>query len=264
MQEHQILARSCETKMTIHFRSRIQSPIQHTDKLFPDGYRGCCCTGDVGSVPFESTLGECNALDGYFRYSLNNCNYACPPKGQTGCCCACSLGGMTSGVEECTCEDLGGVWVEGNCSNQNADVLCIATNSLNGVTTDVRKKSACCGITLQGGVTTAYCEEVCTPFECEDNTITGYRSNYFVNVNSCSSIQNLCSLSPPQVPLTSPPKDTLEDYVYGNCCLQGTLCRCLRDVTLKNCSDLNGSFYLLGEPEYDCSMCYKNCSKGRE
>lgn len=250
--------------MTIHFRSRIQSPIQHTDKLFPGGYQGCCCTGDAGSIAFQSTLGECNALDGYFRYSASNCNFACPPRGQTGCCCACSFAGMTSGVEKCACEDLGGNWVEGDCNDRDADEFCVTTDPFSGVQRDARLKTACCGVTLIGGVTSSYCEEVCTPFECEDNTVTGYSSNYFVGVNSCSEIQSFCSLTPLTAPSTQQPKYTLEDYVYGNCCLQGTRCRCIERITLKDCSDLNGSFYFLGEPEYDCLICYKNCTKGDE
>jgi len=247
--------------MTIHFRSRIQSPIQHTDKLFPSGYNGCCCTGGKPSTGFDSTLGECNALDGYFKYTTLPCSsFECPPKGKTGCCCACAFSGMTSGVEECTCQDLGGIWVEGDCSNQNQEFLCIRDDD----EIDVRKKSACCGVTFIGGITQAYCELVCTPYECEDNTIPGFSSNYFVGVHDCPTIQTFCSLPPQFAPLTAPPKDTLEDYIYGNCCIQGKSCRCIENITLKNCSMLNGSFYLLGEKEYDCNMCYRNCSKGSE
>ena len=236
----------------------------HTDKLFPSGYRGCCCTGDTGSVSFESPLGECNALDGYFKYipDFINCNaHQCITKGKTGCCCACSFGGMTSGVEECTCEDLGGVWVEGDCSNQSEDLLCKITDPVNALEFDYRKKTACCGVTLIGGVTQAYCELVCTPAECEDNTLPGFRSNYFYGVNTCSAAQIQCSLPSQFAAANYNGNATLEDYVYGNCCIQKAACQCLQDVTLSQCLNVNGSFYILGEVEYDCSMCYKNCSR---
>ena len=253
--------------MTIHFRSRIESPIKHIDKLFPNGINGCCCTAGYPYTAFDSTLGECNGLDGYFIYQPIPCSsYECPRKGVTGCCCACAFSGMTSGISECECQDLLGVWTAGDCSNQNPDVLCIrplsSYNDYQG--TDARKKNACCGVTLVGDTPQPYCETVCTPWECEDNTISGFSSNFFIGVYSCPGVQTFCSLPPQFAALTSPPKETLEDYVYGNCCLQGTKCICLENVTLKRCISLNGSFYLAEELEYDCKMCYKHCTQGEE
>lgn len=245
--------------MSIHFRSRIKSPINYTGYLFP-GLNGCCCVGssDDGSVPFKATLNECNALGGYFTVTEDdNCDKSpCLPKGSTGCCCSCSYGGMTEGIEKATCEDLDGIWKVGLCPQKKEEItFCTDPYGRN-----VKNKRACCGVTFEGGETYSYCENVCLARECVDNTIEGYSPKFYVNGEQCP--QN-CSgiLDKKQIKYGDQDTGKLETDVYGNCCIQSTPCICLENLSFDVCNRLNGSFYVLGEPNYSCEDCTKNCSQ---
>ena len=245
--------------MSIHFRSRIQSPINYSGFLFP-GINGCCCTGssEDGVVPFKSTLNECNALGGYFSVTEESTciNSPCLPKGATGCCCACSYNGMTEGIELGTCEDLDGIWQQGPCPPvEDENQFCT-----NAYGRNVKNKRACCGVTYQNGETYAYCEDVCLARECADNVVGNYVAKFYVNGEPCPQD---CSAILGNNDLTFGDGDTGKPQtdVYGNCCIQSNPCRCVESVTLDICNKLRGSFYVLGESDYPCSECLKNCSQ---
>lgn len=246
--------------MTIHFRSRIQSPVNYSSFLFP-GLSGCCCVGssNQGSFPFTSTLGECNALGGYFTVASTCESVSCLPQGILGCCCACSYGGMTANVERTVCEDLDGTWQEGPCPLIAQQTAFCTSNGR-----DVRNKRACCGVTFSGGETFTYCEDVCLARECADNTVGNYIPKFYINGQQCTSIPPPdCSAIMGTEGLISGDSSTgrPEDDIYGNCCVQDNPCRCFESVTLSTCNRLNGSFYVLGETDYQCSECLANCTR---
>lgn len=241
--------------MTIHFRTRIQSPINYSEYLFP-GVSGCCCTlsSDEGGSFFASTFAACNALGGYFKVS-ETCEGDCLPKGQTGCCCACSYGGMTSGIEKTLCEDLGGNWMSGECPETSAEICISGTKNFS----DYKK---CCGYTLIAGITQTECFNVCTEEECSKLTV-GNLIPVFNPSTNCT-INPVC---PGTQGLQEPPNSTFltgdpEKDTYGNCCVQGIPCTCFTGINLYTCKQLNGSFYVLGEQDYPCSECINNCTEG--
>lgn len=246
--------------MTIHFRSRIQSPINYNNYLFP-GTVGCCCTGPAGIQTsfFESTFGACNALGGYFKLSESgSCEGQCFPQGTTGCCCACVYAGMTEGIEKGKCEDLEGNWIAGECPEDENDI-CVTTDN----SKDFSEFKKCCGYTLINGVTTPVCFSVCTEEECSKLTVGNLVSVYYPNSScltspNCQGTQSLQD-SPNNTLLTGNP----EKDIYGNCCIQGIPCKCFEGINLFTCKGLNGSFYVLGEIDYPCSECLKNCTEGK-
>lgn len=244
--------------MTIHFRSRIQSPIDYTSYLFP-GTNGCCCTGtsEELAISFQSTYGACNALGGYFTVS-SECGYSCLPKGATGCCCACSYAGLTEGIEKATCEDKDGIWQAGSCSELIADAFCIS-----GTGRDVRLNRKCCGYTLIGGITQSKCYSVCTEEECSKLTVGNYVPIFYPGTESCES--------DPECPvLQGNSQSTNSSFItgnslrdsYGNCCVQGIPCKCYESISFSACERLNGSFYVLGDKEFSCENCISNCTRG--
>lgn len=246
--------------MSIHFRSRIQSPINYNQQLFP-GVNGCCCTGswdDHNATQFQSTFGECNALGGWF--SLSNdpndlCYNTCFTSGRTGCCCACSYSGMTEGVEKLTCEDIGGNWSEGPCPADSASI-CISGFI------DYTSQKKCCGYTFVDGQTQSWCFDVCTEEECSKLTVGNLVPMYYPTTtceidSSCQGPQG-AQTPPNNAVLTGDPAKDL----YGNCCVQGSPCRCHEGISLYDCQKINGSFYVLGEVDYYCSECIRNCTVG--
>jgi hypothetical protein len=243
--------------MSIHFRSRIQSPVNYSAFLFP-GTNGCCCTGSSSdlSFAFTSTVGECNALGGYFSVAENCSTVNCLPRGTTGCCCACSYGGMTEGIERTVCEDLDGVWQEGACPEDPA-AFCIA-----GDGRDVRDKRRCCGFTLSNGETLPQCYDVCLARECVLLTVGDYTPTFYPTPGSCDTHPPCSGLSDNlQISFTPPDTGQPSNDVYGNCCVQDNPCRCYESVTFNVCERLNGTFYLMGEKDYPCSECLNNCSR---
>jgi len=231
--------------MSIHFRSRIQSPIDYSDQLFP-GTNGCCCTGS--NSPFPASYGECNAVDGYFQADLGDscASTLCLPTGKTGCCCACLYGGMTEGIEYSFCQDIDGAWQEGNCPT-NADEFCV-----NSAGRDVRLKRACCGYT-SGNV--PMCFNVCTEQDCYNLRSGNLASTFYPTGGNCEQINPSCS-SPQDSSLNN---NTVE--IYGNCCVQGSPCRCYKNVTIEACNFITGAFYLSNDPEFSCTDCINNCSE---
>jgi len=227
--------------MTIHFRTRIQSPIDYSTNLFP-GENGCCCTGPYPNASFPSSYGNCNALNGYFTQGSECSTITCLPTGATGCCCACAYGGATEGVEYSVCQDLDGVWELGTCpSSPN----CISNGR------NVIDKRACCG--YSGGK--PQCIDVCTEKDCFDLRFPPYSSTFFPTGGNCLDINPTCS---------SPSGDQLNDNridIIGNCCVQGMPCKCYKNVTSTACDFIDGSFYILGDPEFSCEDCLNNCSE---
>jgi hypothetical protein len=161
---------------------------------------------------------------------------------------------MTEGIERATCEDLDGIWMVGSCP-EDENQICI-----NGYGRNVKEKRACCGVTYQGGETYAYCEDVCLARECTDNTVGNYIPKFYVNGEQCPQD---CSaiLGNPQLNFGDGDTGKPQSDVYGNCCIQGTPCRCIQSITLDLCNKLNGSFYVLGETNYSCEDCTENCSQ---
>ena len=243
--------------MTIHFRSRIQSPVDYSAFLFP-GTNGCCCTGSSSDLAFAftSTPGECNALGGYFSLSENCSTVSCLPRGVTGSCCACSYGGMTEGIEKSVCEDLDGVWREGPCP-EDPETFCIA-----GDGRDVRDKRRCCGFTFTGGVTLPECTNVCLARECAERALGSYIPTFYPNQGTCEE-NPPCSGIQDSLQLNFGGSETGNQTtdVYGNCCVQDSPCRCYESVTFSVCEKLNGTFYIMGEQDYPCSECINNCSR---
>lgn len=196
--------------MTIHHRSRIKSPINYADYVTLFGYLGCCCRLEsLGLTADETTFAECNADGGYYFFPPQGtpCSLlSCPVGGITGCCCACSYMttaqkalldadiygatfGMREGIGQCQCEDIGGKWTQGPCGLTRPKDFCRKPNGV-----DVRLPKACCGATLelqtnaagtQQLVPVAYCEDVCTPKDCSDNTIQGYLATYYNTGRRC-------------------------------------------------------------------------------
>lgn len=243
--------------MTIHFRSRIKTPINYSQELFM-GKIGCCCTGSAPTDPFESTYQECNKLGGYFTVSSSETGCVpCPEKGTTGCCCSCAYNGLTSGIERCACEDLGGNWQPGSCIGVNPDHLCVSDEI------DARVLKKCCGYTLSSGNVLSICVDVCTEEECSKLGIQNYIPIFFPNSSctqnsTCPIIQgNFQYLANSSIITGNSENDT-----YGNCCIQGNPCRCFTSISMSNCRQLNGSFYQLGDIEFSCEDCIANCTKG--
>lgn len=233
--------------MTIHFRTRIQSPIDYSVNLFP-GTNGCCCTGSSEDVAFESSYGNCNALGGYFTEASNCSQVQCLPTGTTGCCCACLYNGATEGIEYSVCQDLDGVWQAGPCPTS-------PNCTFNG--RDVRLKRACCGFTYDSnGSVITECFDVCTEKDCYNLRISPYSSTFYPTGGNCSS---------PSIPNCSAPQGSAMNddrtEIFGNCCVQGMPCKCYKNITPTACSLVNGSFYVLGDPEFSCDDCLSNCSE---
>jgi hypothetical protein len=232
--------------MTIHFRTRIQSPIDYSANLFP-GENGCCCTGSSENSAFVSSYGNCNALGGYFTQQENCSEITCLPTGRTGCCCACAYEGATEGVEYSVCQDLDGVWEEGPCSESP---ICIKNGR------DVTEKRACCGFTYDASNNIiSQCFDVCIEKDCFDLRIQPYSSTFYPTGGDCTILGNLCS-SPQLVGMNN----NREDFL-GNCCVQGRPCKCYKNITFDACNFINGSFYYLGDPEPSCEDCLNNCSE---
>lgn len=230
--------------MTIHFRSRIQSPIDYSEYLFP-GTNGYCCTGGYPDFqqPFQTSYGNCNALGGHFRVTPEGCL----PIGITGCCCACAYGGATSGIEYSLCQDLDGVWVAGDCP---PEPICTDSNG-RGVTFP----RACCGFTYDSaGDIISECFEVCTEKECYALRLGNFASTFYPTNSNCSSV----TCTSPQIA----PMNDNRDKIFGNCCVQGIPCRCYKNLTFEACEVAGGAFYILGDPEFSCDDCVKNCSEG--
>lgn len=243
--------------MSIHFRSRIQTPIDYSAYLF-SGMSGCCCTGssDISSKSFKSTYGACNALGGYF-FEADECSGFCLPQGKTGCCCACFYGGITEGIEKTVCEDLDGVWTEGSCSKVNPATFCISGDR------DVRNTRKCCGYTLIAGTTQSKCFSVCTEADCAKLNSDGYSTIFYPATGNCDTNPGCSSVINTKKPNNSSfITGNVELDTYGNCCVQGVPCRCFESINFKDCERLNGSFYLLGEKDFSCSECSRNCTQG--
>lgn len=248
--------------MTIHFRSRIQSPIDYSPYLF-GGVNGCCCTGSnsQGATPFQASYGECMASSGYFYVSENgSCSNSCLPQGRTGCCCACQYNGMTEGIEKSVCEDKNGIWQEGTCpSTENEDSFCMTSYGM-----DARIPRKCCGFTLsEEGAITPICVDVCSEEECSKQKVEGnYVPVFYPDISctdnsDCPQIQGTLMFANSSF-LTGNPIDD----IYGNCCIQGKKCRCLENITYSDCEKINGSFYQLQDKEFSCADCFANCTKG--
>lgn len=233
--------------MTIHFRSRIQTPVDYSSVLFP-GTQGCCCTGPYPEYSaFSSSYGQCNALNGYFSISDSCTNVACFPQGITGCCCACAYGGATSGIEYSVCQDLDGVWQSGDC---NPTPNCIKNGR--GVTLP----RACCGFTYDSNDNIiSECFDVCTEKDCYALRLGGFSPTFYPTGGNCVILGPTCS-----APQIAPMNDNRTD-TFGNCCVQGTPCRCYKNMTNELCEGINGSFYLMGDPEFSCTDCLNNCSE---
>lgn len=243
--------------MTIHFRSRIQTPIDYSSYLFP-GLSGCCCTGssNVSSTSFKSSYGACNSLGGYF-FEAQECSSPCFPQGRTGCCCSCFHGGMTEGIEKTVCEDLDGTWVEGSCSKLIASTFCISDDR------DVRSRRKCCGYTFMAGITQSKCFSVCTEEDCSKLNTDGYSTIFYPGTGSCEENSDCSSILETKKPDNSSfITGDIELDTYGNCCIQGVPCVCLESINFKECKKYNGSFYLFGEQDFPCSECAKNCTQG--
>ena len=248
--------------MSIHFRTRTQSPVNYSKYLFP-GVNGCCCTGSSkeGYFPFKSTFGECNGLGGYFQLTeSSSCDQlSCLPKGTTGCCCSCTHQGMADNIEKTQCDDLDGTWSPEPCF-KIIDVLSFCTKN----NRDVRKKRACCGVTLTAGQTLTYCEDVCLARECADNTIGSFVPKFYVNGERCTDYPPpQCSgiLGNDDIIYSGDVTGNLANDVKGNCCIQDTPCRCIENINLNDCNKLGGSFYVLGETDFWCSSCIENCTR---
>lgn len=243
--------------MSIHFRSRIQSPINYSTYLFP-GVSGCCCTGssEDGAVPFESTFGACNALNGYFSMSPD-CKNSCFPKGKTGCCCASFYSGMSDGIEKTQCEDLNGIWSSSPCKDLDSEKFCITGDK------DIRLKKKCCGYTLIDGSVESRCYSVDTEEECSKLTVKGYTPVFYETGETCQKNPECPSIIQNKKPNnTTFLTGVIEKDTYGNCCIQGIPCRCIETISFYDCDRLNGSFYLLGDKEFSCSECERNCTNG--
>jgi hypothetical protein len=234
--------------MTIHFRSRIQTPLDYTEYLFP-GVQGCCCTGSSPDTAFPSSYGNCNALDGYFTIS-ETCDFTCFPKGTTGCCCACAYDGATNGIEYSVCQDLDGVWTPGLCDVE-------APSCINFQGRDVRNKRACCGFTYDStGTVISDCFDVCTEKDCYALKLGNFAPTFFPTGGNCTVLIDACASSPQGLAMNN---DRTE--ILGNCCVQGAPCKCYKNITPTACDLVNGSFYLLGDPEFSCTDCINNCSE---
>lgn len=232
--------------MTIHFRTRIESPVDYSRVLFP-GTLGCCCTGPDPNTAFESSYGNCNALNGYFTIETDCSNVQCFPQGTTGCCCACSYDGATEGIEFSVCQDLDGVWEEGPCTESP---ICVNSNGR-----DVQDKRACCGYTYDdSGNIVSRCFDVCTEQDCYALRLGGFAPTFFPTGGDCFVVNPSCA-----TPQTAQMNN--DTTIVGNCCIQGYPCRCFKNLSFDQCELLSGSFYILGDPESSCEDCIKNCSE---
>lgn len=164
---------------------------------------------------------------------------------------------MTSGIERSVCIDYGGNWITGDCP-ETSDEICIVEPK------DFRDPKKCCGYTLISGVTISQCFDVCTEEECSKLTVGNLVPVYYPSIScfpdsNCQGTQGL--QEPPNSTFLTgdPEKDT-----YGNCCIQGIPCRCIEGINLYSCKRLNGSFYVLGEPDFPCSECTRNCTEGSQ
>lgn len=231
--------------MSIHFRSRIQSPIDYSSVLFP-GTEGCCCTGAYPEYSaFQSSYGNCNALGGYFSVSQECSSITCLPLGQTGCCCACAYGGTAEGIEYSVCQDLDGVWQSGACTQ--------TSSCTNPQGRDVRNKRPCCGFTYDGSQNIiSQCFEVCNEKDCYALRLGDFSPTFYPTGGNCQTV----SCTSPQFASMN-----IDTRVLGNCCVQGIPCRCYKNFSYENCEFLNGSFYILGDPEFSCTDCLNNCSE---
>lgn len=245
--------------MSINFRAKIKSEIDYSSYLFP-GSLGCCCTGssDRGSIPFQSSYGECMASSGYFYVSdSGSCDQACLPQGTTGCCCSCFYGGMTEGIERSLCEDKNGIWKSGPC-DEAADIFCITSSGI-----DKRSLRKCCGFTFSSGQIVPICIDVCTEEDCSKQKVNeNYVPVFYPQLTcednpSCPEIQGIIAMQNNYFLTGIPFDDT-----YGNCCIQGKKCRCLQNVSYSYCSSVNGSFYRLQDAESSCADCLANCTNG--
>lgn len=232
--------------MTIHFRSRIQSPIDYSGYLF-SGASGCCCTGSNPETAFASSYGNCNELGGYFTIA-ENCDFTCLPTGATGCCCACTYDGATEGIEYSVCQDLDGVWTPGPCGK--------TPNCINALGRDVTQKRACCGFTYDSlNNIIPECFNVCIEKDCYALKLGDFSPTFYPTGGNCELLQPNCS-SPQGAAMNNERTEIL-----GNCCVQGIPCKCFKNVTLTACDLINGSFYISGDPEFSCTDCINNCSE---
>jgi hypothetical protein len=170
------------------------------------------------------------------------------PVGATGCCCACAYGGATEGIEFSVCQDLDGQWEPGLCpSSPN----CVSRGR------NVTFPRACCGYTYNSnGDIISRCFDVCTEKDCYALRLGNFASTFFPTGGNCSIVGASCSSSPQGSAMNDNRIDIL-----GNCCVQGIPCKCYKNINLTACDLINGSFYLLGDPEFSCTDCINNCSE---
>lgn len=243
--------------MTLHHRSKISTVIDYSDYFTVNSSLGCCCKITFGSpVAEESSFAACNAIGGFYIIPEANQTCAsvpCPVGGYTGCCCACKyltpeqralveadiLGatyGMVDGVPQCECEDIGGKWILGPCDRSKPTDFCRKPNGV-----DVRLPKACCGATFieltNNGVVqivpSAFCEDVCTPKECSDNTILNYIATYYSNGRRCFYENN-----------AGPPVASFECLLRESQGADGTIAAPFAVSTLPVCN--NSNFYCWG------------------